>query len=534
RLILVSGRELPDLKRACSALEIFDRVVVENGAVIYDPATQAERVIGAAPPRAFIERLEARHVAPLSVGRSIVATWEPHGAAVLEVIRELGLDLQIIFNKGAVMVLPASINKAAGLTAALRELELSPHNVVAVGDAENDLAFLHACGCSAAVANALPMVRDAADINLAAERGAAVTELMQRICLEDGRLAPPPRHGIRLGALDDRDVLLEPYRGCVLIAGTSGIGKSTLATALSEHMAEQGFTFCVFDPEGDYTEIDDAVSVGDAENPPSAHEALELIRLTGTNIVVDTQNLDIKERPRFFAALLPQIAALQARTGRPHWLLVDEAHHLLPAARDVAPILPESVPPAILITVHPDAVSASVLQRVGTVIALGEHAKDVIAAFCRAIGIAMPRVSPSPGDDEVLVWIRDRETPPFTMKPIQPKQRHKRHTRKYSEGELGEDISFYFRGADDELNLRAQNPMLFLQIGQGVDDRTWLHHLRHGDYSAWFRTIIKNDELADEAAAVEADESLGADESRRRIVDAVTRRYTAPASASDR
>ena len=61
---------------------------------------------------------------------------------MLEAIRDLGLELQVIFNKGAVMVLPSGVNKATGLDAALDELGLSPHNVVGVGDAENDHAFL--------------------------------------------------------------------------------------------------------------------------------------------------------------------------------------------------------------------------------------------------------------------------------------------------------------------------------------------------------------------------------------------------------
>ena len=69
---------------------------------------------------------------------------------MLETIRELGLELQVIFNKGAVMVLPTGVNKATGLAAALDELGLSPHNVVGVGDAENDHAFLALCECRAA------------------------------------------------------------------------------------------------------------------------------------------------------------------------------------------------------------------------------------------------------------------------------------------------------------------------------------------------------------------------------------------------
>ena len=81
-------------------------------------------------------------MSPLSVGRSIVATWEPNEGLVLQAIKELGLELEIIFNKGAVMILPSGVNKATGLVAALDELELSPHNVIGVGDAQNDHAFL--------------------------------------------------------------------------------------------------------------------------------------------------------------------------------------------------------------------------------------------------------------------------------------------------------------------------------------------------------------------------------------------------------
>jgi HAD superfamily hydrolase (TIGR01484 family) len=315
RAVLVTGRELEDLQAICPHLDLFDRVVAENGALIHDPATQKQRVIAEPPTAAFIERLRERGVAPLSVGRSIVATWEPHGTTVLQVIRDLGLELQIIFNKGAVMILPPGVNKATGIGAALRELELSHHNVVGVGDAENDHAFLHACGCAAAVANALPMVRQSADVKLAADHGAGVVELVELIARDETRILPPARHGILVGRDGDRNVYIEPYRGSVLIAGQSGAGKSTLATAITERMAERKFEFCVFDPEGDYDELEDAVSIGDADTPPTAQEAIKLLRKAGTNVVINTQSLKVDERPAFFAKLLPQVAALRAATG---------------------------------------------------------------------------------------------------------------------------------------------------------------------------------------------------------------------------
>ncbi len=196
RVILVTGREMPDLRTVFPEIGLFDRIVAENGALIVDPATGEERPMAPAPPAAFVETLEARGVGPISVGRVIVATWEPHQDTVLEVIRDLGLELQVIFNKGAVMVLPAGVNKAVGLDAALRELGLSAHNVVGVGDAENDHAFLRACGCSAAVANALQSVKDEADIRLAADHGPGVIELVERICRDDASIVAGDRHGL--------------------------------------------------------------------------------------------------------------------------------------------------------------------------------------------------------------------------------------------------------------------------------------------------------------------------------------------------
>src|ERR1019366_6327694 len=156
KLVLVTGRELDQLLDIFPEIHFFASLVAENGALLYDPASKAEKVLCKAPPEAFVSTLRARGVAPISVGRVIVATWRPHEAAVLDTIRELGLEMQVIFNKDAVMVLPSGVNKATGLSAALAQLGYSAHETVGVGDAENDHALLGLCECGAAVANALP------------------------------------------------------------------------------------------------------------------------------------------------------------------------------------------------------------------------------------------------------------------------------------------------------------------------------------------------------------------------------------------
>jgi HAD superfamily hydrolase (TIGR01484 family) len=189
KLLLVTGRELPDLQRVFPQIELFDRIVAENGALIHTPATGENEVLAPAPEPEFVRRLTDLGIEPLSVGRSIVATWEPHQTVVLGMIKELGLELEIIFNKGAVMILPTGVNKATGLVAALERLGFSPHNVVGVGDAQNDHAFLRACGCSVAVANALPAVKDTADLVVSGSRGAGVEELVDLLIEHDQDLA---------------------------------------------------------------------------------------------------------------------------------------------------------------------------------------------------------------------------------------------------------------------------------------------------------------------------------------------------------
>lgn len=184
RLLLVTGRELDDLFNTFAHCDLFDRVVAENGALLYDPKTKARRVISPPPPPALVERLR-REGMPLSVGNSIVATVEPHEHAVLSAIHDLGLEWHVIFNKGSVMALPSGVTKATGLTPALKEVGVPAERTVGVGDAENDHAFLRMCGLSVAVANALPAVKEAADLVTFGARGAGVTELIGRMLADD-------------------------------------------------------------------------------------------------------------------------------------------------------------------------------------------------------------------------------------------------------------------------------------------------------------------------------------------------------------
>jgi HAD superfamily hydrolase (TIGR01484 family) len=180
-LIMVTGRELPDLRRVFPEVALFNLVVAENGALVWRPSTGEERKLAASPPPAFVEALRVAGVRPLAVGRSIVATADEYAPVVEQAIRELGIAWRTILNKDSVMSLPAGVDKASGLAAALEMLGLAAGDVLGVGDAENDHTFVERCGVAAAVANALPALKAAVDVVTPEPEGEGVAWLIDRV-----------------------------------------------------------------------------------------------------------------------------------------------------------------------------------------------------------------------------------------------------------------------------------------------------------------------------------------------------------------
>lgn len=194
KIVLITGRELESLQSVFTQLDLFDLIVAENGALLYHPSTGEEKLLGRILPVAFVERLRQSGANPLSVGRGIVATVRPYEAAVYHAIHELGLDLQVIFNRESVMTLPVGVDKSTGFRAALAELGLASASVVGFGDAENDFAFLSLCGFSVAVANAIPSLKERVHLVTSGEDGAGVVEVLQKLLTTENSLqSPEPR-----------------------------------------------------------------------------------------------------------------------------------------------------------------------------------------------------------------------------------------------------------------------------------------------------------------------------------------------------
>jgi hydroxymethylpyrimidine pyrophosphatase-like HAD family hydrolase len=200
KVVLVSGRQLDDLAQVFAHLDVFSRVVAENGAVLFTPATKEVRLLDEAPSAKFVDALRSKGVKPIARGSVIVATREPFQDVVRETIRTMGLGLHVEFNKGAVMILPAGTTKGTGLAVALRDMGLSPDGVIGVGDAENDQSLLAFCKCAVSVANAIPSLKLRSDWVTPSAEGAGVVELVDRVLADDLRsLSVRPRPPIPLG-----------------------------------------------------------------------------------------------------------------------------------------------------------------------------------------------------------------------------------------------------------------------------------------------------------------------------------------------
>jgi hydroxymethylpyrimidine pyrophosphatase-like HAD family hydrolase len=184
-LLLVTGRTGPQLEMVFGSWDLFDRVVLENGAVLLDPSAGTERLLCAPVSSRLEPELRRRGVEPLAVGRAIYAASVRHLEVIREAIRDLGLSLDIVVNRGGVVILPEGVSKFSGAAAALFDIGETAAACVAVGDAENDVPLLALAGCGVAVANALDEVKAVATLVTLRPSGEGVADLADGLVADD-------------------------------------------------------------------------------------------------------------------------------------------------------------------------------------------------------------------------------------------------------------------------------------------------------------------------------------------------------------
>ena len=290
------------------------------------------------------------------------------------------------------MVLPAGVNKASGMEHALRKLGLSPHEAIGIGDAQNDHSFLERCECAVAVANALPAIRELAAFTTAGEAGQGVAEVIDELIANDlsrmhGRLE---KNLLAIGiGSDGKAVAIPPYGLNILIAGPSRSGKSTLTAGIVERLIERAYQVCMIDPEGDYGTLPQVLTLGSPRHAVPVNEALAVLEDPKLNLNLNLLGISLADRPQYFGHLFPSLQAMRTRTGRPHWIVLDEAHHMLPLDwGHVGQALPQRLGETVLVTVHPEHVAPLILSLVDVVVLVGESPEKTLKAFADALGLA--------------------------------------------------------------------------------------------------------------------------------------------------
>jgi hypothetical protein len=380
-----------------------------------------------------------------------------------------------------------------------------------------------------AVNNALPALKKIADYVTPAPDGTGINDLIDRI-IEDDHAAVSDsiqRHFLPVGVLEDnRPFLISPYRSGILVSGLSGAGKSTFTLSVVESLANKGYQFCLVDPEGDYLDLPDTVVIGNSTVVPSLEEIAGLLKNPAQNVVICALSVPLPDRPAFFSKLLPVLLTLRKDYGHPHWILLDESHHLMPSTITSAEQnIPGRLVNFMLITNSPGQLNAAILAHIGVVITIGEDSHTPIEEFCSIRKCEVPVSIPPLSKGEACVWNLEANQPPFLVRVNMPARLLHRHKKKYAEGDMA-DNSFIFTGPENKLQLKANNLLMFVHLAEGVDDDTWLYHLHRGDYKRWAADCIHDDELV--AKIVEAENATSRDAalSRKIIIDYIKEKYT--------
>jgi hypothetical protein len=316
----------------------------------------------------------------------------------------------------------------------------------------------------------------------------------------------------------------------ILVTGPSGSGKSTLTAGIVERLIEQAYQICIIDPEGDYGAMQEVITLGDRHHFVGVNEALSVLEDPKMNLNVNLLGVPLADRPEYFGRFLTNLRILRARTGRPHWIVLDEAHHLMPVEwGPLSKKLIRKLDETVLVTVHLGHLSSNILSMIDVVIAVGRSPDKTLQKFSRASGHAAPASSKELKytANHAVVWFPRDSDLPFSMRIIVPRRDRIRHRRKYAEGDMRYH-SFYFRGPGNRQNLKAQNLAIFSQIAEGIDEETWLFHLHRNDYSRWFRYAIKDHYLADQAERIERRRNLQPGETRNLMRRLIESRYTLP------
>ncbi|MHB8418096.1 MAG: HAD hydrolase family protein [Myxococcales bacterium] len=530
RVVLATGRILAELRREFPGPErYFDMIVAENGGVLAR-AGEPDRLLARPVDAGLVAALGRRGI-EVQQGQLLLGLAAKDSAIAAEELARCGTEDLLVRNRDALMVLPSGVSKGAGLFQALGELGVSFHNNVSVGDAENDHSLLSVSELGVAVGNAIPALKQHADVVLEGRAGQGVEALIDGPILGGKAVVHPQRWRASLGSfLDGTSVTLPASQINVLITGGSGSGKSFLTGLLVERLIALGYAVCAFDPEGDHEALGrlrGVIALG-AHEPPSPAELRERLRGRFSSLVVGLTALAGEARRAYIREALIELGRERLASGLPHWVIVEEAQDaLLPGGeRDLLDLLeargsclvsyqPERLPPSVfglldVVLVLPGLDPAQV-EPLAESFELPVEALDASASL---IGQALLVQRNPKGARIFQIGLRSRP--------------HVRHWHKYVHATLPPDRWFFFRRGAAPTGHAAGNLEEFHRQLEHLEPDVLRHHLQLGDFSRWMRLSLHDARLADWIAAIEESSrrsGSAGEEERSRLLEAIERRY---------
>jgi hypothetical protein len=533
RVLLVTGRILAELRHEFFDMdEWFDLIVAENGAVI--SRGNVSRSI-ASPISPELETALQNRGVPFRRGQVLLACDGEYAGVVFEELTRLGLDYQIVHNRGVFMVLPAGVSKGSGLWEALGALGISPHSTIAVGDAENDLSMLEECELGVAVANSVESLKKHADLILSESGAAGVASLLRGPIVRGETWVEPKRWRIEVGSSpENQPVTLPASQINLLITGAATGGKSYAAGLLAEQLIALKYSVCVLDPEGDHAPLGllrGVTVIGGKEHLPSPKQLARIVERNLDSLVIDLSLLSPREKEAYIPQALEVLRRQRARTGLPHWIFADEAHVPL-ADRAAGRCFEPGEKGYCLVTYRPAIVCKEANVTFDYVLAVASEQdteSDVIesvSALTRIpAGALVQFLADAVQGRALLVRLAD----PAEVYPLILGRRavnHVRHWHKYARFRLPPARRFYFWDSGGVAgNLEEFHSELRL-----CDGRVLGHHARHRDFSSWIQDVMNDTELAADARAIEgrlasADSSGAVEDLRRELLKAIEDRY---------
>ncbi|HET7854526.1 MAG TPA: HAD family hydrolase [Candidatus Methylomirabilis sp.] len=522
RLILVTGRTFFELVRVCERLDLFDGVVAENGGVLYFPAEGRIRDLAPTPPLGLLAELDRREIA-FHVGRVVVGTTRTAEAQVREALAAVGATLAIFYNRDALMLLPAGISKGSGVRHMIRHLGLSFHDVLALGDAENDLELFEACGWAACPANGVPELKERADWIFDGVNGEAIARGIRGPMLGGLlSLGHSRRHRIAVGwAVKTSEPVTVPARGVnLLIQGDPLSGKSWLAGALVERLVSHQYAVCVLDPEGDFhilarlpgvlwAEIRDGASLDNALNRIGADPS--------ACIVVDFSRLPHGRKVEMVERSLNAIRELRRRLGLPHWVVLDEAQYLLHQGGVADEAIGIEDRGFCLITYRLSWLRASVRKAVDVLIAARTTLPEEVASLRAFLaetfgkdGEATSVLPHLPAGEFLLLHAEATEpSKAVTFVPIPRETAHVRHRKKYADVLLPPEQRFYFRAPEGRVAAVAGSLNEFVQALATTEERVLAYHAARKDFSRWIIGVFNDQDLGRAVRKLESRSTRG-------------------------